>query len=207
MFIRRLRGSLSYANVMSTIAVVIALGGTAYAAATITGADVVDESLTGADILNKSVQGGDLAGASIGGNKLIDGSITGTKLSSTALNVAPADIHVVQATPTYGCNYYAFCYLDSTNNWHNYGNGFQPARFFKDRFGIVHFEGSIAGGGPHIMHLPPEYSPQYTRIFKVQDDTDPSGYIKISSLGEVVYKDYSQAHTVYLQLDGISYLP
>ena len=38
--LRDLRGRLSYANVMSTIAVFVALGGTTYAAATITGSDV-----------------------------------------------------------------------------------------------------------------------------------------------------------------------
>jgi len=83
--VRRLRASLSYANVMATLGVMLALGGTAYAAATITGADVVDESLTGADILNKSVQGGDIAGASIGNNKLIENSLTGAKVLDNAL--------------------------------------------------------------------------------------------------------------------------
>jgi hypothetical protein len=45
---------LSYANVTATLALFVALGGRAYAAATISGADVVDESLTGADIKGKS---------------------------------------------------------------------------------------------------------------------------------------------------------
>ena len=45
---------LTYANVMATIAVFIALGGVAWAAATINGKDVVDESLTGRDIKNHS---------------------------------------------------------------------------------------------------------------------------------------------------------
>ena len=52
--LRKLRPRLTYANVMATVAVFIALGGSAYAAATITGAEVVDESLTGADIQGKN---------------------------------------------------------------------------------------------------------------------------------------------------------
>ncbi len=51
----RLRRRLSYANVMATIAVFLALGGGAYAAVNITGRDVVNRSLTGKDIKKRSV--------------------------------------------------------------------------------------------------------------------------------------------------------
>jgi hypothetical protein len=52
---RRLRAHLTYANVMSTLAVFLALGGSAYAVATITGRDVKDRSLTGADLKRNSI--------------------------------------------------------------------------------------------------------------------------------------------------------
>lgn len=51
----RIRSRLSYANVMASIAVFIALGGSSYAAIKITGRNVVDGSLTGRDIKNRSV--------------------------------------------------------------------------------------------------------------------------------------------------------
>ena len=41
----RLRGKLTYANVMSTVAVFVALGGSSYAALSITGRDVRNLSL------------------------------------------------------------------------------------------------------------------------------------------------------------------
>jgi hypothetical protein len=50
-----MRSKLSYANVMSTVAVFVALGGTSYAAVKITGADVRNNTLTGADIKNRSL--------------------------------------------------------------------------------------------------------------------------------------------------------
>jgi hypothetical protein len=53
--VSRLRRQLSYANVMATIAVFAALGGGAYAAAKITGRDVMNRSLTGKDIKKPSV--------------------------------------------------------------------------------------------------------------------------------------------------------
>jgi|GEM_PF-5097054 len=46
---------LTYSNVTATLALFIALGGSAYAAVEVTGQDVVDGSLTGKDIKKKSV--------------------------------------------------------------------------------------------------------------------------------------------------------
>ena len=57
---KAVRGGLTYANVTSTMALFIALGGSAFAALTINGADVVDGSLTGRDIRNGSLGHADL---------------------------------------------------------------------------------------------------------------------------------------------------
>jgi hypothetical protein len=101
---------LSYANVTATLALIVALGGTAYAAATITGADVVDGSLTGADIKDASLHGvdvasdtissanisdhtithSDLATASVGSGKVIDDSLTGTDIDESTLGEVPS---------------------------------------------------------------------------------------------------------------------
>jgi len=51
----RLHTKLSYANVMATVAVFIALGGSSYAAIKITGKNVKDSSLTTSDIKNGSL--------------------------------------------------------------------------------------------------------------------------------------------------------
>jgi hypothetical protein len=53
----RLRRRLSYANVMATLAVFIALGGTSYAALHITGRDIADRSLTGRELQRNSIGG------------------------------------------------------------------------------------------------------------------------------------------------------
>ena len=53
----RLRGKLTYANVMSTIAVFVALGGSSYAALTITGKDVKNGSLTYRDLKRNTLGG------------------------------------------------------------------------------------------------------------------------------------------------------
>jgi hypothetical protein len=55
--LRVLRDKITYANVMATLAVFIALGGSSYAALKITGAQVRDHSLTGKDIKRNSLRG------------------------------------------------------------------------------------------------------------------------------------------------------
>jgi hypothetical protein len=66
----------SHGTVVAYVALFVALGGTgAYAAATITGDDVVDESLTSADLLDeKGVQGSDVIEGSLESTDLKDGT-------------------------------------------------------------------------------------------------------------------------------------
>ena len=60
----RLRSQLTYANVVSTLCLFILLGGAAYAAAQVTGRNVVDGSLTGRDVKDRSLKPADFrAGA------------------------------------------------------------------------------------------------------------------------------------------------
>jgi hypothetical protein len=100
----RIRARLTYANVVATLALFVALGtGGAYAAASITGADVVDESLTGADvkgtpsvdgtltgfdIQNLSIGTSDLAGSAVVAGKLGQKAVTGPKLADNAVTGA-----------------------------------------------------------------------------------------------------------------------
>jgi len=53
----RIRAKLSFANAVSLTALFVVLGGGAYAAATITGADVVNNSLTGQDVKEGTLKG------------------------------------------------------------------------------------------------------------------------------------------------------
>jgi type VI protein secretion system component Hcp len=59
MSIRTLAGRLTYANVTSTVCLFIVLGGSAYAAASVTGANVRNGSLTSADIKDHSLRARD----------------------------------------------------------------------------------------------------------------------------------------------------
>jgi hypothetical protein len=60
-----LRRHLGFANVTSMLALVVALGGTSYAAITVTGRNVKDSSLTGRDVKNRSLTGTDVKDSSL----------------------------------------------------------------------------------------------------------------------------------------------
>jgi hypothetical protein len=59
-FLRRVPSRFTYANVVATVALFVALGGSSYAALTITGKSVKDSSLTGKDVKNESLTGSDV---------------------------------------------------------------------------------------------------------------------------------------------------
>jgi hypothetical protein len=59
------RRRITYANTMATVAVLIALGGSSYAAVKVTGRNVEDGSLTGADVRNSSLRSKDIANRSL----------------------------------------------------------------------------------------------------------------------------------------------
>ena len=69
--VRRLRARLTYANVMSTLAVVLVLGtGTAYAAGSIGSSQVSDNSLRSVDIRNDNLTGTDVRNGTLGAGEL-----------------------------------------------------------------------------------------------------------------------------------------
>lgn len=86
------RGSRSFANVTSLLALIVALSGTAYAAVTITGKNVKDGSLTGADIKNGSLQARDLAAGSAGGTQIF------TKTFSSPAGGPPGETYYLSVT-------------------------------------------------------------------------------------------------------------
>ena len=83
----KLRSHLTYANTMATLAVFIAVGGSSYAAVTITGRSIKDGSLTGKDVKNRSLAKKDLSKKTVK-------SLTG-KRGKTGLQGAPAPTNAI----------------------------------------------------------------------------------------------------------------
>ena len=77
---------LTYANVAASLALFLAVGGTAVAGAQtlITGKDVADHSLTGLDIANHSLSGSDIKPGSLGSGVFSDAALANLKGSDGA---------------------------------------------------------------------------------------------------------------------------
>ena len=84
----------SYTNVTATLALVAALSGSAYAAATFTGADVRNGSLTGADLRNDSVAGRDVGAETLTGSDVASGALRSAPIAEGSL--ARADVGAAQ---------------------------------------------------------------------------------------------------------------
>jgi hypothetical protein len=157
-----MRPRLTYANVMATVAVFIALGGTTYAALKL------PKNTVGAKQLKKNaVTTAKVKKEAITAAKLKKGTLTGAQINSTTLGTVPAAQTAQIATA-----------LAPPEAWHEVGAPGEPAfqfgwhnapsiekaetvAFYKDNGGEVHLRGVATEGAYEepIFQLPPGYRP------------------------------------------------
>jgi hypothetical protein len=82
---RLLRKHLTYANVMSSLAIFLLLGGTAFAAGKISGSRLKNNSVSGKKLKVGSVSGSKIHTGSISNTKIQGGTITGSRLTANTL--------------------------------------------------------------------------------------------------------------------------
>ena len=89
---RKLRAHLTYANVMATAAVFIALGGTGYAALRVGSGQIKDNSVRSKDVRNENLRGKDVR----------DSSLTGSDILESTLGAVPSAQQATNATTVGG---------------------------------------------------------------------------------------------------------
>jgi hypothetical protein len=173
------RSTLSPAMVVSLIALFVALGGTSYAAITALPAN--------------SVGTPQLKNNAVTGTKIKDGAITGAKINAASLESS----HVVGAAgePAY------------QGVWKvGEANGGQELRFYKDPWGIVHFQGGAATTSGSvtgtIFNLPIHYLPGGNLWFTVYGSSGTVAYIEITVTGAVNVVGTAQN---FVSLSGLSF--
>jgi hypothetical protein len=82
---RRLRAGLTYANVMSTLAVFMLLGGSAYAAATINGSRLKNGTVSGKKLRYNTISGRKIRPATIYGAKIRQNTLTDREVDMSRL--------------------------------------------------------------------------------------------------------------------------
>ena len=114
----RVRDRLTYANVISTIALFVALGGGAYAAVTLPPKSVgtrqlKNKAVTRVKIADRAVNGRKLARNSVNGLKVTDDKLTGADVKEETLGQVPEAQHANKATDSDLLNDHTFAYFEA----------------------------------------------------------------------------------------------
>lgn len=174
----RVRDKLTYANVIATLALFIAIGGASAFAASHLGKNSVGSK----QLKNNAITTAKIKNEAVTGAKVKKGTLTGTQINSSTLSTVPnaenaqtaqkaqeaqkADAlspgeawHMVGAPgePAF------------QNGWENLGTpGNEAAGFFKDHEGIVHLKGTLKPGGTSlIFQLPQGFRPASGKLIRV----------------------------------------
>jgi len=193
------RPQLTYANVISSLALFVALGGTSYAVArnSVGSAQLRSNAVTSAKVKNRSLLPSDLSPSA--------------RIGQRGRRGAPGPPGVFIGTPE------PWKPLALASGWDFFGGGHQQPGFRKDRQGLVHLRGllTLMTGGPAavgdvtLATLPVGYRPSVRTIFAISTgqgvafarlNVDPDGTLKRTAAGEVAEPDYTS-------LNGVTFWP
>ncbi|HSS31929.1 MAG TPA: hypothetical protein VLL27_01460 [Solirubrobacterales bacterium] len=94
----RLRRHLSYANVIASVALFAALGGSAYAASKINGGNIVNQSIAGKKLKNGTITNKQIKKGTITSAQIQAGSLNSTVINVSTLGTVPSAQSAVTAT-------------------------------------------------------------------------------------------------------------
>ena len=195
-----LRRRFTYANVMATIAVFIALGGSSYAVGQISGSQIKNRSIGGKKLKRNTVGGTAVKESSLG----IVPSATTARAADTA---ARADTAALADSALVAAN------VSAPEGFHEIGAPGEPAfippcvqyaanpslqsvGFYKDREGVVHLRGaySCTSAGEIAFNLPRGYRPA-------------SGKTHTQAIACFGGGNCPASHTTLVQLVGTGFAP
>ncbi len=159
-----MRRKFSFANVMSVIAVFIALGGTGYAISKLPKNSVGPKQLKKNAVTTAKVKSEAITDA-----KIKKGTLTGTQINASTLGTVPSANSAQNAQTAQTANA-----LSPGEAWHVVGATGEPAflnswaqypespvvAFYKDHEGVVHLKGVARNGSEAaVFQLPPGFRP------------------------------------------------
>jgi hypothetical protein len=203
-----------YANVTATLALIVALGGTSYAATTlkknsVSSKQIKNSSITSSDVKNNTLTGSDIKESKLGTVP----SATSATAAATAAHAISADNATHATTADKASTLPALSYhpLTLINDWFNYNDPDRIPSYAVDAQGIVHFRGAICcGSSTNAFTLPPAISPDVGIWLTADENGSATGRIFIGTDGNVyVDDDPDDAGSAadFTSLDGITYIP
>ncbi len=178
----RLRGKLTYANVVSSLCLFLLLGGGAAVAAGIGKNSVGTKQLkksfvTTVKVRNGAITEAKIAKGAVTASKIADGSLTGAQIDASTLGAVPS-AHTAGTASTANVADTAGIAKSLTpsepwhvvgapgepkfsGTWFSSGTSYGPVAFYKDQTGIVHLKGPAANSvsGDEIFRLPLGFRP------------------------------------------------
>ena len=213
---KKVRAHLTFANVMSVVAVFVALGGGAYALT------IPRDAVKSKHIRDGHVRNRDLGPGAVDSGKVRDGSIVGGDVDESTLGSVPQAQNATtagNADTLDGLDGGAFARAASEpwrvvgtpgqpafmNNWQN-APGAGVTRFYRDPLGIVHLSGVVtqpSGSTNTMFELPAGYRPAQALEFAVATCCSAAaGRIVIFTDGAVSYQGGDRGQ---MALDGIDF--
>jgi hypothetical protein len=175
--VERLSPRLTYANVVATLALFVALGGGAYAAFRLPKNSVGTKQIKNGAVTNKKLGKNAVTGA-----KVAAGSLTGTQINASTLGTVPRATHASSAdNATHATSAdtastlvapEAFHEVGATGEpafhtpWSNFGSSLTTAGFYKDQLGIVHLKGAVHGTTTGIIFTLPSSDAPARDVFQ-----------------------------------------
>jgi hypothetical protein len=162
-----MRPRLTYANIVATLALFIALGGASYAALKVPKKSVGTKQLkknavTTPKIKDQAVTAGKVKNGTLTGKQIASGSITGAQVNASTLGIVPTAQTANGLAPSEAWH------LVGTpgeppfqHSWENAGTSEDPVGFYKDPAGIVHLTGEAWKGPANnaMFQLPHGFRP------------------------------------------------
>ena len=161
-----MRPRLSFANVVSVLALFVALGGSAYAfhlgKNSVGSKQLKKNAVTTAKIKNKAVTGAKIKPGTITGTQVNASTLGTVPVANLANSIAPPETaHLVGGPGEPGFQ----------NKWKNAPPegpvAANPVGFYKDHEGTVHLQGVAIGGNKVVFQLPPGYRPGSGKVVSV----------------------------------------